>query len=154
MSVPAMEPLIPCLPVIGHQWSREIGTVSMLVDEHRVLTDDRLDIIARVAALDIEFAGPAMGVRRRPQSRTVRAVVRGISRVHPSIQLADLIAGAGQAVARRHAGLPSPAGERLYPTVIPLISAESLIPHDSPARFSSIGHESTPDAVEPVGQVQ
>jgi hypothetical protein len=136
MWVPAMEPLIPCLPVIGHQWSREIGAVTMLVDEHRVLTDARLDIIARAAALDIEFAGPAMGVRRRPRSRAVRAVMRGISRAHPSIQLADLIAGAGQAVARRYAGAPSLAGDRLYPAVVPLISAESLVPHDSPTRFS------------------
>lgn len=136
--VPAMEPLIPCLPMIGRLWSREIGALTMLVDEHRVLTDDRLDIIARAAALDIELAGPAMGVRRRPHSRSVRAVMRGISRAHPSIQLADLIAGAGQAVARRHAGAPLPAGERLYPAVIPLISAESLVPHDSPTRFGSI----------------
>jgi hypothetical protein len=138
MRVPAMEPLIPCLPMVGRLWSRELGAVSMLVDEHRVLTDDRLDLIAGNAALDIDLAGPAMGVRRRPQSQAVRAVVRGISRAHPSIQLADLIAGAGQAVARRHAGAPSPAGERLYPSVVPLISAESLVPYDSTTRFSSI----------------
>jgi hypothetical protein len=139
MWVPAMEPPIPCLPMIGRLWSREIGAVSMLVDEHRVLTDDMLDIIGRAAALDIQPAGPATGVRRRPHSRAVRTVTRGISRAHPSIQLADLIAGAGQAVARRHAGVPSLVGERLYPAVIPLISAESLVPHDSPGRFSSIG---------------
>jgi len=138
MRVPAMEPLIPCLPMIGRLWSREIGAVSMLVDEHRVLTDDTLDIIAHNATLDIELAGPAMGVRLRPHSRAVRAVMRGISLAHPSIQLADLIAGAGREVARRHAGAPSPASERLYPAVIPLISAESLVPHDSPTRFSSI----------------
>ena len=88
MRVPAMEPLIACLPMIGRLWSRELGAVSMLVDEHRVLTDDRLDLIAGNAALDIELAGPAMGVRRRPQSQAVRAIVRGISRAHPSIQLA------------------------------------------------------------------
>ncbi len=64
--------------------------------------------------------------------------MRGISRAHPSIQLADLIAGAGRAVARRHTGAPSPAGERLYPSVIPLISTESLVPYDSTTRFSSI----------------
>jgi hypothetical protein len=147
MRLPPMEPLIPCLPMIGRLWCRDTGAVSMLVDEHRVLTDDTLDIITHNAAPDIELAGPAMGVRRRPHSRAVRAVMRGISRAHPSIQLADLIAGAGQAVARRHAGAPSPAGERLYAAVIPLISAESLVPHDSPARLAASANENSSDTL-------
>jgi hypothetical protein len=136
--VPAMEPLIPALPLIANLWSDEIGALTMLTDEHKVLTDDRLDFIARVAALDVQFAGPGMGVRQRAPQRAVRAVVRGVSRDHPSIQLADLVAGSGQAVARRHAGVRSPAGERLYPLVVPLISPESLVPHDEPTRFATI----------------
>ena len=133
-----MEALIPCIPLIGHWWSTQIGGLSMLVDEHRVLTDEELNMIAKRAALDVEFSGPAKGVRRRPHARAVRAVVRGVSRAHPSIQLADLVAGAGQAVARRHAGVPSLAGERLYPAVVPLISAGSLVFHDDPARFALV----------------
>jgi hypothetical protein len=136
--LPAMEPLIAALPLIANLWSDEIGAVTMLFDEHKVLTDERLDIIARAAALDVQFAGPGMGVRRRPPARAVRAAVRGVSRDHPSIQLADLMAGAGQAVARRHAGVPSPAGERLYPLVVPMISPESLVPHDDPERFAAV----------------
>ncbi len=137
-SLPAMEPLIPCLPEVAHLWSREIGGMSVLVDEHRVLTDTVLDVIGKVAASDIQLAGPFKGIRKRPWAKAVRTVVRGVSRDHPSIQLADLIAGAGQAVARRHAGVPSTAGERLYPLVVPLISAESIVPHDDPARFAAI----------------
>lgn len=136
--LPAMEPLIAALPLIANLWSDKIGALNMLLDEHKVLTDDRLDIIAKAAALDIQFAGPGRGVRERPPARAVRAVVRGVSRDHPSIQLADLVAGAGQAVARRHAGVPSPAGERLYPLVIPMISPASLVPHDDPARFAAV----------------
>jgi len=143
--VPAMEPLIAALPLIANLWSDEIGALNMLADEHKVLTDERLDFIARVAALDIQFAGPGMVVRRRPPARAVRAVVRGVSRDHPSIQLADLVADAGQAVARRHAGAPSPPGERLYPIVVPMISPESLVPHDDRARFATIDRKDLAD---------
>jgi hypothetical protein len=136
--LPAMEPLIPCLPVIAGSWSRKIGGLSMLADEHKVLTDARLEMITRVAALDIELAGPGKGVSQRPWEQAVRAVVRGVSLDHPSIQLADLVAGAGQAVARRHAGIASPAGERLFTAVVPLISPQSLVPEDEPARFATV----------------
>ena len=134
----ALEPLIAALPLIGNIWSDEIGTLTMLADEHNVLTDDMLDVIAREAAVDLEISGSRVRSRPRPPDRAVRGVVRGISRDHPSIQLADLVAGAGQAVARRHSGVPSPAGEHLYPLVVPLISRQSLVPHDEPARFAEI----------------
>jgi hypothetical protein len=137
--VPAMEPLIAALPLIANLWSDEIGALSMLTDEHKVMTDERLGITAKMAALDVQFAGPGMGARRRPAERAVRAVLRGVSRDHPSIQLADLVAGAGREVARRHAGAASPAGERLYPLIVPVISPESLVPHDDPARFAAAG---------------
>jgi hypothetical protein len=64
--------------------------------------------------------------------------VDGVGFDHSAGPHADLIAGAGQAVCRRHVGAPSRAGGRLYPSVIPLISAESLVPHGSPTRFSNI----------------
>jgi hypothetical protein len=53
--MPEMEALIPCIPFIGHWWSTQIGGLSMLVDEHRVLTDEELEIIAKRAALDSSF---------------------------------------------------------------------------------------------------
>lgn len=137
--VPTMEPLIAALPLIANLWSDEIGALSMLTDEHKVLTDERLDIIAKMAALDVQFAGPGMGARRRPPERAVSAVLRGVSQDHPSIQLADLVAGAGREVARRHAGGLSPTGERLYPFIVPVISPESLVPHDDPTRFATVG---------------
>jgi hypothetical protein len=140
----AMEPLIPSLPAIGHWWSRQIGGMSMLVDEHKVLTDYVLGIIASRAALDVKLSRPEMGARRRPQSRAVRAVRRGVSRHHPSIQLADLVAGAGQAIARRHAGIGSPAGDLLYTTVVPLINAESMVPYKSISCFADAGAISEP----------
>jgi hypothetical protein len=137
-SVQTMEPLIPCLTSIANLWSKRIGRVSVLVDEHRVLTDTALDVMREIAAWDMFQVGRSMGVRKRPPSQAVQAIVRGASQRHPSIQLADLIAGAGQAIARRHAGMPSLAGERLWPLVVPLIAAESMVPHDEPERFATI----------------
>lgn len=89
----ALEPVIAALPLIGTLWYDEVGTLSMLLDEQKVLTDERLDHIATFAATDVQFSGPRMGARRRPADRAVRSVVRGVSRDHPSIQLADLVAG-------------------------------------------------------------
>jgi hypothetical protein len=137
-SIQGMEPLIPCLTSIANLWSHRIGRVSVLVDEHRVLTDTALDVMCKIAAFDIFQAGRSMRFRERPSSQAVQAIVRGASQKHPSIQLADLIAGAGQATARRHAGMPSQAGERLWPMVVPLIPCESMIPHDEPERFAAI----------------
>jgi hypothetical protein len=97
----ALEPLIAALPLIGLLWSDEIGALDMLLDEQRVLTDERLDHIAKFAAIDIRLSGPRMSARRRPPDRAVRSVARRVSRDHTSIQLADLVAGAGQATARR-----------------------------------------------------
>jgi len=102
------------IPHVGIQWSNEIGAVNMLLDEQKVLTDETLDEIATFAALDVQLSGLRMGARRRSPDRAVRSVVRGVSRDHPSIQLADLVAGAGQATARRHSGLHSPAGDRKH----------------------------------------
>jgi hypothetical protein len=139
-----MEPLITVLPLIARLWSDEIGALSMLTDEHKVLTDGELYSIASAAALDIEFSGLGVSAWQRPAARAVRSVVRGVSRAHPSIQLADLVAGAGQAVARRHAGTLSPAGDVLFPVVIPMISPESLVPHDEPTRFASVSQPGSP----------
>lgn len=137
-TVPELEALIPCLQVIAHFWSERLGACSLIADEQRVFTDQVLGFLSTTASLDITPSGPHAGVRRRPESRAVQSIVRGVSHDHPSIQLADLIAGSGQAVARRHSGRPSSSGDLLHSAVVPLISAESMIPHDDPALFSTI----------------
>ncbi|MGW0810787.1 DUF3800 domain-containing protein [Nonomuraea sp. NPDC002799] len=134
--VPTMEPLIPCLTSLIGRWSAEIGGVSVLTDEQRVFTDDVMDRARKVASWEM---GPLGRFVQVPATRTVRSVVRGVSQDHPSIQLADLIAGAGQAVARRHTGVASPAGEELWPVVIPLITDNGMLSHDEPSRFATAG---------------
>ncbi|MBC6458135.1 hypothetical protein [Actinomadura sp. HBU206391] len=136
-----MEPLIPCVAHLAGIWAEEIGGISMLVDEQRALTDTVLDAARRIASLDRTLIGTTWRVRQKPWARAVRDIVRGRSWDHPSIQLADLIAGAGQAVARRHAGAPSAAGDRLHSLVVPLITQESMVPHDEPARFAEVSEQ-------------
>lgn len=138
LTVPELEPLIPCLQVIAHSWSERLGACSLIADEQRVFTDQVLRFLSTTASLDITASGPHAGVRRRPASRAVQSIVRGVSHDHPSIQLADLIAGSGQAVARRHGGRPSSSGDILHPAVVPLISTESMVPYDGPSLFSAI----------------
>lgn len=134
-AIPRMEPLIPCLGSIAVKWTERIGILSLLADEHKVLTDDILDAAHKGASIDIGPLGKFITV---PPSRSVRSIMRGVSRDHPSIQLADLVAGAGQAVARRHCGSSSPAGDNIWRTVVPIISSYSMVPHDDPDRFSSV----------------
>jgi hypothetical protein len=78
--VPAMEPLIAALPLIANLWSEEIGALSMLTDEHKVLTDERLDITAKMAALDVRSPDPAwarVGVLRSGRSARRSVECRG-----------------------------------------------------------------------------
>lgn len=65
------------------------------------------------------------------------ALVRGSSKEHPSLQLADLVAGAGFAVAERHDGQVNPAGDDLCEAVVPLTDPAGLLSHDDPCRFAS-----------------
>ncbi|MFF8444116.1 hypothetical protein ACF07U_25020 [Streptomyces californicus] len=62
----------------------------------------------------------------------MHTVLRGSSADHPSIQLADLLAGAAAAVTERHVGSPSPAAEGLWPVIVPLVEQSSLMPYDNP----------------------
>jgi hypothetical protein len=134
MFVATMEPLTPSIPAVLDVWARRLGPVSLLVDAHRELTDDHLDLIWQAMTAphpDFRFiwTGP------RP-----RDLARGTSKIHPSIQLADLVAGAARAVALFHEGLAgtaAQAGEILAPAVVPLIAAEGLFAHDEPERFAT-----------------
>jgi hypothetical protein len=130
----SLEPLIPSVRVVTEIWSKELGRVNMLVDDQRALTDANFD--------DIEA-----DVRERghPEFRYLSRGVhighlrRGKSVEHPSLQLADLLSGAGYAVGERHAGIPNPAGEDLYSAVVPLIDPMSMLSHDEPARVAQPG---------------
>ncbi|MGY5060006.1 hypothetical protein ACWDFR_39080 [Streptomyces sp. 900105755] len=128
----ALEPLIPAVAAITANWSRKLGRVNMLVDDQRVLSDAKLD--------DIETEARDRGHPEfRHLSRGVHLghLLRGQSTQHPSLQLADLISGAGFSVAQRHNGLVNPAGEDLYAVVVPLIDVAGMLPHDEPARVAA-----------------
>jgi hypothetical protein len=87
--LPAMEPLIAALPLIANLWSDKIGAMNMLLDEHKVWTDDRLDMFARAAAFDIQVAGPDKGVRPRPRPHSSCVRPRSVTgpSFHPACRL-------------------------------------------------------------------
>ncbi|MHC3475307.1 hypothetical protein ACYF6T_42505 [Streptomyces sp. 7R007] len=127
----ALEPLIPAVASITANWSERLGRVNMLVDEQPALTDANFD----------EIEADARG-RGHPEFRSLTHgvhlghLLRGQSIHHPSLQLADLISGAGYAVAQRHSGCANPAGEDLYTVVVPLIDPKGMLPHDEPGRVA------------------
>lgn len=127
----ALEPLITCVPTVISIASLRYGKVSTLADDQKLFTDAKLDLVERgipaVTWLQGVDADDLLG-----------GLVRGNSREHPSLQLADLVSGAGLAVARRHDGELSPAGEDLYAVIVPLIDPASMLPHDEPERFAAV----------------
>ncbi|MFE3496459.1 hypothetical protein ACFXOS_25935 [Streptomyces sp. NPDC059175] len=93
-----------------------------------MLTDDALRTVHEYACAPV-----GMTLLTRERGADVAAVVRGSSVDHPSIQLADLLAGAAAAVAERHEGNPSDAGEGLWPVITSFVEQSSLLPYDDPA---------------------
>lgn len=119
-----LEMLVPALGQAARYWAERLGPVHVLADEQRSLTDEAL-----------EYLGPQL--RRSwgatPSSivpgRPVRSLARGDSAAHPSIQLADLLAGAAAtAVASGLGDQHSDAGDHLWPVIRPLIDPDSLVP--------------------------
>ncbi|MFJ9085430.1 hypothetical protein ACIRL3_23715 [Streptomyces sp. NPDC102384] len=139
----ALEPLIPSVRMVTDIWSQRLGRVNMLVDDQKALTDANFDEIEA----DLRDRG-------HPEFRYLSRGVhlghlrRGKSVEHPSLQLADLLSGAGYAVGERHAGVANPAGEDLYSAVVPLIDQMSMLPHDEPTR---VAHPEAPAATRRVG---
>ncbi|MFC6067039.1 hypothetical protein [Streptomyces ochraceiscleroticus] len=127
----ALEPLIPAVAAITGNWSRRLGRVNMLIDDQRALTDANFDLIEQ----DARDRGP---LEFRYLSRGVHLgnLLRGQSKDHPSLQLADLLSGAGFAVAMRHDGVANPAGDDLWPVVVPLIDPQGMLPHDEPEKVA------------------
>ncbi len=66
----------------------------------------------------------------------LQSLVRGRSVDHPSLQLADLVAGAGRAVARWHDGQDDPAGQELHLVVAPLVDPNGLLMYEKPDDFA------------------
>lgn len=83
----------------------------------------------------LQYATSPIGMTllTRARGAPVQTVLRGSSADHPSIQLADLLAGAAAAVTERHVGNSSLAAEALCPVIVPLVEQSSLMPYDNPA---------------------
>lgn len=130
----SLEPLIPATAAITANWSRRLGRVNFLLDDQRAMTDANLDLIEDDARgrTHPDFRYLSHGVH-------LGELVRGSSKEHPSLQLADLVAGAGFAVAERHDGQVNPAGDDLYEAIVPLIDPAGLLSHDDPGRFAFSG---------------
>jgi hypothetical protein len=134
--IATLEPLTPSMPGVLSTWADRLGPVSILLDAHKVWTDDHLDLVWQIMKPGRGLPNPLFGW----SGVRLRGLVRGTSADHPSVQLADLVAGAGRAVAHFHDGKTSAAaaaGKILAPVVVPLITAEGLFAHDDPARFST-----------------
>ncbi|MFE1986045.1 hypothetical protein [Streptomyces mirabilis] len=126
----SMDPLITAVPmVILHASTRYGGKLEVLADDQRLLTDDKLDVLERGATA----VGVVHGLIR---DNHLQDLVRGRSVDHPSLQLADLVAGAGRAVARWHDGQDDPAGQDLHPVVAPLVDPGGILMDEAPEDFA------------------
>ncbi|MEU1050196.1 hypothetical protein ABZ400_34270 [Streptomyces sp. NPDC005897] len=117
--------------VILHASIRYGGKVQVLADDQRLLTDDKLEVLERGAT--------AVGlVHGLIKGNHLQDLVRGRSVDHPSLQLADLIAGAGRVVARWHDGEDEPAGDDLHLVVAPLVNPQGLLMDEEPEDFARV----------------
>jgi hypothetical protein len=125
---PLLEMLIPAVSQTARRWGHRLGRVSLLTDEQRMLTDAALRTVRLYARSPV-----GMTLLTRERGVDAAAVVRGSSTGHPSVQLADLLAGAAAAVTERHAGRLSPVAESLWPVIVPFVDKYSLMPYTDPA---------------------
>ncbi|MCX5613535.1 DUF3800 domain-containing protein [Streptomyces sp. NBC_00047] len=131
-SPPHLELLDTAVATLARAWGERLGPVSIMADEHRELTDTRIDSITSVLRTG---AGPTLSSLLRPVR--IRHMVRGSSHDHPAIQLADLLAGAAGTVAKHTLGHTTEAGALLRPIILPLIEKTSLVPTDDSDPFLS-----------------
>ena len=118
----SMEPLIPCVAAAIGSAAEAYRAVRALGDEHRLLTDSTLELMHK----GVNALQAFEGLRER---NSLEQLVRGRSCEHPSLQLADLVAGSGYAVGLRCSGEETEAGLQLAPAIIPLIDPQSLMPY-------------------------
>ncbi|MBB5940398.1 DUF3800 domain-containing protein [Streptomyces zagrosensis] len=126
------DPLVTAVPtVILHASIRHGGKLQVLADDQRLLTDDKLDVLERGATA----VGLVQGLIEQSH---LQNLVRGRSVDHASLQLADLVAGAGRAVARWHDGQDDAAGQDLHLVVAPLVDPNGLLMDEKPADFARV----------------
>jgi hypothetical protein len=117
----ALEPLASAPWALAGSWSRRLGTVSLLLDEQKVFTDEALDTgYAQVMNPLPEFRFMWRGVR-------LHDVVRGTSSLHPSLQLADMYSGAGRMVARGALGLENACPTEFAESISRLTDPYSMV---------------------------
>lgn len=115
--------MIPALAQTLRFWAARPGLLGLRVlhDRQNMLTDDRIDVLLE------QVRNPLPEFRAWVQPASVASFVRGESHLHPSIQLADLIAGAGRAAAEAALGVRDyPVALDLIDMVRPLIDDDSL----------------------------
>lgn len=90
-----MDPIIPALTALVSSASARFGRLDILADEQRLLTDEKFDLLDKAIAAMITMW------HRRDGQALRGELLRGQSASHPSLQLADLVSGAGLAATRR-----------------------------------------------------
>ncbi|MFJ8053699.1 DUF3800 domain-containing protein [Streptomyces luteogriseus] len=128
---PHLELLDTALATLTRAWSERLGAISVLADEHRELTDDRLQVTRDV--LRSGAGATPSSVHRRLR---IQRMLRGSSHDHASIQLADLLAGAAGSAAKGGTSNSTDATVLLRPIILPLIEQTSLVPTDGRDPFS------------------
>lgn len=99
--LPTLDPIIPCIVQSIRYWAEALPHVEIraLHDRINILSDERIDLlIAELRRPYGEFATLAGPVR-------LREITRGVSEHHPSLQLADVLAGAGRVAGEAALGL-------------------------------------------------
>lgn len=122
-NIPALDPLIPSVMQTIRFWAppRGVRGLRVLHDRQNVLTDDRVDVLLA------QLRAPLPEFRRFTPPVSVDEFVRGDSAEHPSLQLADVIAGAGRAAAEGALGVRTdPVATALIDIIGPIVAADSL----------------------------
>jgi hypothetical protein len=122
--LPHLQPLIPALIESIRFWDarlRDHGRVMVLHDRQNLLSDQMIAVTRR------GMRYPSLLTPVRPDPVLLGAFVRGDSKTHPSIQLADLVAGAGRIAGEYALGRRTdPVAKQLSQAVRPLVAAGSL----------------------------
>lgn len=121
--LPMLDPLIPALAQTARYWAGPGGLqgVRLLHDQQNLLRDDRIDLTLA------ELRAPFAEFRRFARPVSVGALVRGNSHDHASMQLADIVAGAGRAAAEAALEIRThPVEVGLIDTIGPIIDVHSL----------------------------
>ena len=112
---PGLDPLVTMLPMTMHHAYADHGPVRFLHDDQKLLSPAFVQaLFPRMWDVHPALAGHV------PRTR-VAEFWTGDSRVHPSIQLADLAASAGRVVVEALLGSPTEVAEVLQPAVMPLV---------------------------------